>query len=132
MIGRECRGVGMTWLLVLLLSALLTVEAGAALECYDCHGSRSQKDIRPYDAPVREPGSGGFPGNHRTHLTAGATVSDCAACHPGSETYGPGHRDGRIAVSSRLNSSPVITPYKNLTTSSPRAGLPLHSAAVAV
>ena len=112
----------MTWLLALLLG-VLPMKAEAALDCFDCHGSRSQRDIRPLDAPVRNGSSGGFPGNHRTHLPATATRSDCAACHPGADGYDSGHRDGRIVVSSRLNQSTVVTPYKNVTTFFPQSPL---------
>ncbi|SNB47719.1 CxxxxCH/CxxCH domain-containing protein [Geobacter sp. DSM 9736] len=105
-----------------LLSALLLLPAlaSAELRCYDCHGTQETRDIRPFDAPVRDVSSGGFPGNHRTHLSANATQSDCAPCHPGSAAFHAGHRDGLVSVSSRVNSSPAVTAYNNVTTPFPQ------------
>ena len=119
--GRAAGGAG-KWLLALVLF-FAPVDAIAALQCYDCHGERSAEDIRPLDKDVRDPATGGFPGNHRTHLPATAGMSDCSVCHPGAETYGPNHRDGVISLSSRINSSPSATTYDNLSTPFPQSAV---------
>lgn len=56
-----------------LFSILLFGDAEAALQCYDCHGTRSTLDLRPEDATHRNISSGGFRGNHRQHLGEGST-----------------------------------------------------------
>jgi len=61
--------------------------AEAALKCYGCHGSQITEDIRPLDDSFRNPSSGGFQGNHRTHLGMAAVQSSCAKCHPGSNSW---------------------------------------------
>ncbi len=96
----------------------LAGEAHAALQCYDCHGTRNTQDVRPEDAlSSRNPSSGGFQGNHRTHMGASAVQVTCVKCHPGSDSFTSSHRIGYIKVSSRINNSPQITtyPYSNST-----------------
>ena len=110
-----------TYLLFHLL-LLFTVPgtAVAALQCYDCHGSRETHDMRPLDAERRDPATGGFVGSHRAHLPASATSADCSGCHPGSSTYTSSHSNNIISVSSRMNTSPVATAYNNITTPFPQ------------
>ena len=106
---------------ILLLAAS---SAGAAMECYDCHGDRTRRDIRPTDSSFRDPSSGGFSGNHQTHLEADPQPADCAICHPGSASYHSGHRDGVINLSTRMNASPATTAFRNSTTPSPQSPAP--------
>src|SRR5919198_3477269 len=98
------------WMLTLFMG-LLEGAAMAALTCYDCHGTRATHDNRPEDAAFRNPSSGGFPGNHRTHAPAGSSPAACAVCHPGSTDYTPHHRDGRIRLSANINNSPLVATY---------------------
>src|SRR6185369_10770120 len=99
--------------------------ASASLECYDCHGSKATQDMRPVDAAFRDMSSGGFRGNHRTHLAAPATGSGCQICHPGSGSYTSSHRDGQIELSSHLNGSIPVTTYKNSTSAWAQSAIPL-------
>jgi predicted CxxxxCH...CXXCH cytochrome family protein len=70
-----------------------------AIECFDCHGSKSPPDFRPVDSLTRNAETGGFIGSHRKHLDAAAKPADCTKCHPGSEKYSSSHRNGLISVS---------------------------------
>src|SRR4051812_47689099 len=98
----------------LLCISLLHADMGeAALTCYQCHGSPG--DNRPVDAAYRDMTSGGFAGNHRTHLDPAAVPASCTPCHPGSSSYTPHHRDGLIKVSGHVNGSPAVTSYRNTT-----------------
>ncbi|HZV81397.1 MAG TPA: CxxxxCH/CxxCH domain-containing protein, partial [Geobacteraceae bacterium] len=90
--------------------------AEASLQCYGCHGTGSTMDIRPVDRGYRNVSSGGFVGNHRTHLAQGAVPARCEVCHPGAANYSSAHRDGRIRLSVQINGSQLITPYNNRTT----------------
>ena len=112
--------VATAWVIVILP----LIAAGAPLQCFDCHGNRGNRDIRPIDAAFRNPSGGGFQGNHRTHLGASATQFTCAKCHPGSDSYTSSHRNGLIAVSSRINNSPVITPYGGITSAFSQTSVP--------
>lgn len=96
----------------------------AALQCYDCHGSRSTQDVRPTDEATRNPDTGGFPGNHQTHMPAGTTIVACSTCHPGSSGYTSRHRDGKIKISSKINRSPQTTTYHNNTSAWPQTHTP--------
>ena len=51
-------------------------------------------------------------------MGAGATSVTCSICHPGSSGYNSAHRDGKIKLSSRINSSSpsVLTTYTTTTT----------------
>ena len=108
-IGKSPWGV----LCLLLITGMYIVagEAQAALQCYGCHGTVSPVDYRPVDASFRNPSSGGFQGNHRTHMGNSATVNSCVKCHPGSSTYNSAHRDGVIKISALVNNSPTTTQY---------------------
>ena len=104
---------------VLVLSFLLLFvflpfgRIEASLQCYGCHGTATPLDVRPLDAPERDIVTGGFPGNHRTHMEASASSQACSRCHSGSQNYNAAHRDGKIKLSSRINSSSpsVFTTY---------------------
>ena len=104
-------------LLVLVTAHIspLTNEARAALACHSCHGTNSTQDMRPLDAATRNPATGGFPGNHRTHMGEGAAASACAKCHPGSTDYTSSHRDGWIKLAPNINQSPQPAVYKDAT-----------------
>ncbi|OGW36165.1 MAG: cytochrome C [Nitrospirae bacterium GWC2_56_14] len=106
-------------LVAAIIMSLLVIAgtAGAALECYDCHGDRGTRDMRPVDAERRDPATGGFVGSHRAHLPASATSADCSVCHPVSAAF---HNNNKINVNSRMNASPVATSYNNLTTPFPQ------------
>ncbi|WP_237754192.1 CxxxxCH/CxxCH domain-containing protein [Geobacter sp. OR-1] len=105
---------------LLLVAAVISPgTVSASIECYECHGTRisdTAGDFRPLDdSSGRNPQSGGFPGSHRTHLPEGATKSSCVVCHPGTDNYAIDHRDGKIKISSNINSSPLTARYKNQT-----------------
>jgi predicted CxxxxCH...CXXCH cytochrome family protein len=92
--------------------------AVADLQCYRCHGSIAAEDIRPVDSGFRNVTTGGFQGNHRTHMGARVSIEEtsrCAVCHPGSDQYKARHRDGKIKLSSNINGSPVAAVYVNHT-----------------
>ncbi len=99
-------------------------DVEAALQCYDCHGTKNTHDVRPEDSSERNIATGGFQGNHRQHLGAGATVSSCSKCHPGSSSYTSGHRDGRIKIAGKINTSQLVTPYNNSTTAFSQTATP--------
>ena len=97
--------------------------AYAQLACYDCHGERQAADLRPMDAPDRNPSTGGFKGDHRTHLqdrVSPAEPGRCAICHPGSQSYNSGHRDGKIQIAASINASAVPATYKGMTSAFPQ------------
>jgi len=102
---------------VVLFSALflLAGSAEASLKCYGCHGTSSTMDIRPEDWGYRNVSSGGFVGNHRTHLPPGATPGSCSTCHPGAANYSSAHRDGKIRLAPQINNSLQVTTYNNRT-----------------
>ncbi|KAF0216572.1 MAG: cytochrome C family, partial [Geobacteraceae bacterium] len=107
------------WLFFITILIIPVNRSEAAIQCYDCHGTRSTGDYRPVDDTYRNVSSGGFRGNHRSHLPTpvnNATGSaPCAKCHPGSDKYSTGHRDGRIMLAFNINSSPVAARYINRT-----------------
>ncbi|MDU0460467.1 MAG: CxxxxCH/CxxCH domain-containing protein [Geobacteraceae bacterium] len=109
---------------ICLCSVLLFGDVEAALLCYDCHGTKNTHDVRPEDSNFRNISTGGFQGNHRQHLGAGATASSCSKCHPGSSSYTSTHRDGRIKITGRINSSPLVTRYNNSTSAFPQTSTP--------
>jgi len=103
------------------------LPAVASIACYQCHGTSGPADYRPQDAAERDPSSGGFQGNHRTHLSAPASAGACDICHPGSGVYGSAHstdRNRMIKVASHINNSPLITPYNNRTSAFPQTPAP--------
>jgi predicted CxxxxCH...CXXCH cytochrome family protein len=107
----------------LLLIAWVTT-APAALQCNGCHGTLIPSDYRPLDNSYRDFLTGGFQGNHRTHLDTDSTAGTCAICHPGSSTFTSDHRDGNIKISNHINESPLITPYNNRTSAWPQTAIP--------
>src|SRR5512133_2498514 len=96
----------------------------AAINCYQCHGTSSPDDYRPVDAPYRNITTGGFVGNHRTHMDSPASPAACSSCHPASASYSSAHRDGKIKLSSHINSSLPATTYKNTTSAFPQTSTP--------
>ena len=125
MCGLSSKSVMVAFCLALFVS-MLSGPAEAALQCYDCHGTRSTLDNRPVDAAFRNPSSGGFQGNHRTHLDSSASFNACNICHPGS-SYTASHRDGQIKISPRINGSASTTyypSYNNNTSSFSQASNP--------
>ena len=112
---------------VIISSALLAFSlpsADAAMQCNGCHGTSAPVDYRPLDEAGRNPATGGFQGNHRTHMEAPSAPSACDTCHPGSSAYISAHRDGKIKLSSRINNSPLITTYKNSTSAFNQSATP--------
>ncbi|HEY3309019.1 MAG TPA: CxxxxCH/CxxCH domain-containing protein [Desulfuromonadaceae bacterium] len=112
------------WFLPFLVMAALISMSGraeAALQCNSCHGTQSpEPDYRPLDTSpgdilLRNPSSGGFLGNHRSHMDQNATPATCSKCHPGSQNYTPSHRKGSIKISPNINKSQLKTSYKNST-----------------
>ena len=105
------------WAAFVLLSFCIPGDADATLTCYQCHGSTSPPDIRPLDSSTRDPLTGGFSGNHRTHLPTTASAASCAMCHPGSDSYTSDHRDGLIQISTSINDPASGAVYRNGSTS---------------
>ncbi len=85
--------------LVLLMPAG-AVFAGTISSCSGCHG------MPPVDAAYRNISTGGFVGNHSTHVEAPASAADCARCHNNSG-YLNSHRDGKTQLSPNINASPA-------------------------
>ncbi|ABB32695.1 cytochrome c [Geobacter metallireducens GS-15] len=124
MVGKStCQRVGSSLMLLFVGVLSLAGPAEGALECYSCHGSSSPVDYRPADNAYRNISSGGFQGNHRTHMDASAVPGSCSQCHPGSASYTASHRNGSIRISSRINNSPLATAFRNHT-SSPQSATP--------
>ncbi|MDA8412948.1 MAG: CxxxxCH/CxxCH domain-containing protein [Desulfobacteraceae bacterium] len=131
MLYNKCAGLS-ALSLILLFSLIFSIflvcasnnDAVAAIQCYDCHGTRTTVDNRPEDASFRNVSTGGFPGNHQRHLAYGATPNSCQKCHPGSAGYVSSHRDGRIKISGNINSSPLVTTYHNSTSAFPQTATP--------
>jgi len=95
-------------------------SAFGAIQCYQCHGSSIPSDYRPVDANIRDSATGGFPGNHRTHMNPDATPASCNDCHPGAESYGTGHMDGAVKVAANIRNSPLPATYRNSTSAFPQ------------
>ena len=91
-------------------SAVVVVgDAQAAIQCYQCHGTTGPADYRPVDAAYRNISTGGFRGNHRTHMGSGATPASCNPCHGNGvdvSTYPANHRNNRIDMVVNINDSP--------------------------
>ena len=123
-IAKQARSIITLATIVAIATLCIPAKSQAELQCYDCHGTKATADPRPVDASDRDPVTGGFRGNHRTHMGEGSTAAACGRCHPGSEGYAPGHRDGQITLSSRLNASPLATTYNNRTSAFPQTATP--------
>lgn len=54
----------------------------------------------------------------------GVTPDACVKCHPGSDRYTTGHRDGLIQLSANINGSLLAARYRNLSVSLPQAAEP--------
>ncbi|WP_246559330.1 CxxxxCH/CxxCH domain c-type cytochrome [Citrifermentans pelophilum] len=116
-------------LLAILFSPVISQ---AMVQCYDCHGNRSDHDNRPIDSPTNSPTrdaiTGAFPGSHRTHMAGPSGATACAKCHPGSESYASGHRNGVITLAGNINNSAIVATYNNFSGSFPQTPNPeLHS-----
>lgn len=108
----------------LVLYFCIAGTAGAELLCHQCHGSKNPVDNRPVDSAFRNTTTGGFQGNHRTHLPPDAGPDSCAICHPGSASYSAGHRDGTIQLAANINDSAAQAVYRNGSTSFTQTPLP--------
>lgn len=95
--------------LYIFVLLMLSNESAAGIQCYQCHGS-SGPDYRPVDAAYRNISTGGFQGNHRTHMGSGATALSCNACHVNISRTSS-HRSGQIEMSTNINSSPATGTY---------------------
>ncbi len=112
----------------LVLPVILLFGAGTAsatIACYECHGSKVPPDYRPVDAPYRNITTGGFQGNHRTHLSPADTFNGCVRCHPGSDKYTSSHRDGKIKLAANINNSRLTARYRNSTSAFMQTPTPL-------
>ena len=98
-------------LLLIVLIVLIPAISRADIQCYQCHGT-SVSDYRPADAVSRNYSSGGFTGNHRSHMAAPANPITCRKCH-NNQNYTSNHRNGFINLSSNINSSPLKGKYIN-------------------
>ena len=105
--GRIFRGrMGLGLLLIAgLVIAFETAQAEQYnFTCNSCHG------MPPLDAGTRDPGTGGFQGNHQTHQPANAAEANCALCHL-SSGFTNAHRDSRISFTVNINNSPLAARY---------------------
>lgn len=105
MVGINRMGQSKPFLCLLLALAMLCVletaaQAGTITTCSGCHG------MPPVDAPFRNLSTGGFAGNHLTHLAAPAAAAECSKCH-NNAGYVSSHRDGKIQFSANINTSPT-------------------------
>lgn len=94
-----------------------------ALECYQCHGSKISEtsgDFRPVDSPYRNISTGGFQGNHRTHIPESAGINICGKCHTDAGSYDSLHRNGVIQISPNINGSNLPGVYRNGSTVFPQ------------
>jgi len=96
-------------------------------QCYDCHGSPTiaaggGNDIRPVDSAYRNITTGGFVGNHRTHIPVATTNPlTCTPCH-GVAPAIMDHRDGKINMRLHINSTAVtVRGFYNKPVGSPAA-----------
>lgn len=83
---------------VLVLSS--SPAFAGVLDCTGCHAELH--DLRPIDSPYRNVSSGGFMGNHRTHLSSAASYDSCVPCHNNS-SYKTNHLDGKIQLPMKIN-----------------------------
>jgi len=109
---------------LMTLFLLLLPVSSNAIECYQCHGGVNPPDYRPVDAPFRNISTGGFQGNHRTHMNPPASAAACEKCHPGAAAYGPEHRNSLIELAPNINASPVAATYRNGSTAFPQRTSP--------
>lgn len=76
-------------------------HADTIMTCSSCHG------MSPIDATHRNISTGGFVGNHMTHVPTPAGPDSCFKCHNNSG-YGTSHRDRKKQYSVNINNSPAI------------------------
>lgn len=86
-------------LLVVALLATASISWAAGyqynLGCNGCHGTP------PFDDPSRNPITGGFAGNHQTHMGTAPAMTKCDICHSGAtnpSAYVSAHSDGKIQM----------------------------------
>jgi predicted CxxxxCH...CXXCH cytochrome family protein len=105
-----------------IVSCMLANNAEAVEDkCYSCHGSRTTSDNRPLDDLSRNIFTGGFQGNHRTHLSSDAQKTSCAKCHPGSDSYTNEHKkDGLISLADQIGNYPAKAGYGSYTSPFPQ------------
>lgn len=84
----------------LFLGLTSTHVHASLLDCTGCHAEPG--DMRPLDSVYRNITTGGFPGNHRTHMAPTATAAECAGCHINSN-FQTDHRDRQIQLASRIS-----------------------------
>lgn len=113
-----------------IVASVSTAAGAASMACYQCHGSSG--DYRPLDSAFRAITTGGFAGNHRTHMATPASPAACGSCHPGSSSYTASHRDGWIKVAGRINDSSLVTPYRNSTSAFRQSPSPVPGSCNAV
>ncbi len=94
-----------------ILSTIMFFSTGAiaAIQCYQCHGSSIPNDYRPLDSSYRNISTGGFKGNHRTHMGSGASPASCNHCHGNGvdvSAYLANHRNSSIDMVANINNSP--------------------------
>ena len=91
---------------VILLFLSCHLAHAGRLDCTGCHAEIN--DVRPIDFTYRNDSSGGFIGNHRTHLSKGTSSDSCTPCH-NNKSYSTNHLDGKIQLSLKINnySSPM-------------------------
>ena len=111
-------------LVLVVMGVSVPAMPAVAFQCNDCHGQKGTADLRPVDESYRNITTGGFQGNHRSHMTAAATAASCAVCHPGSRDYTNGHRNDVISLSSSINGSRNTTTYNNRTSAHPQTSTP--------
>ncbi|WP_160295215.1 CxxxxCH/CxxCH domain-containing protein [Geobacter sp. OR-1] len=115
---------------VQLFACLITVLflwpalPAVAIECYECHGGKAPPDYRPVDAAYRNISTGGFQGNHRTHMDPVVIPGACSRCHPDTAEYGPGHANRLIEIKPNINNSPVTAVYRNGSSAFPQRAVP--------
>ena len=91
-------------LIVVLAILACSPRSEAALQCNSCH------QMPPLDDKIRNSGTGGFRGNHQTHLSPRADIRNCAICH-NAVSFDSGHQDRVISFQSNLNQSPAMGRY---------------------
>ena len=112
-------------LFTVLIAATTFTTSAHAFDCSDCHGTRSTRDYRPIDSSFRNITTGGFQGNHRTHMGPTTDPAVCEKCHPGSAAYTTAHPDEAVKLSSNINDSPLQARYKNATSAFSQTARPV-------
>ncbi len=116
--GRKNTVSLMTLVVALLITASVSWAAGGYqynLACSGCHG------MPPLDDSSRNPATGGFNGNHQTHMGNPAAVAKCDICHSGTtnpSAFTSGHSNGQIQMFAKYTKGTFFnqTSVPNLTT----------------